>query len=220
MSRAVLITGASSGIGEALAYEFARRGYRLAVLARRVAALQELEIALRAAGSPQVVVHALDLRDPAEIEPALSACAEMLGGLDIVVANAGIAPRTPVGSGTLADLQETIARLQAYANAGADCLYAPGLRTRDEIAAVAAAVAPKPVNLLVGWASDLSVADISALGVRRISIGGALARAAWGGFMRAARLIAEEGRFDGFAQAAAGNELNAFFAADLDARSK
>ena len=109
MSRAVLITGASSGIGEALAYEFARRGYRLAVLARRVAALQELEIALRAAGSPQVVVHALDLRDPAEIEPALSACAEMLGGLDIVVANAGIAPRTPVGRGTLADLQETIA---------------------------------------------------------------------------------------------------------------
>jgi len=109
MSRSVLITGASSGIGEALAHEFARRGYRLAVLARRVAALQELEIALRAAGSPQVVVHALDLRDPAEIEPALSACAEMLGGLDIVVANAGIAPRTPIGRGTLTDLQETIA---------------------------------------------------------------------------------------------------------------
>lgn len=95
-----------------------------------------------------------------------------------------------------------------------------GRAARDEIAAVVASVAPKPVNLLVGWASDLSVADISALGVRRISIGGALARAAWGGFMRAARLIAEEGRFDGFAQAAAGNELNAFFAADLDARSK
>lgn len=116
------------------------------------------------------------------------------------------------------DLQETIARLQAYANAGADCLYAPGLRTRDEIAAVVAALAPKPVNLLVGWASDLSVADISAMGVRRISVGGALARAAWGGFMRAARMIAEEGRFDGFAQAAAGKELNEFFATDLVAR--
>lgn len=116
------------------------------------------------------------------------------------------------------DLQETIARLQAYADAGADCLYAPGLRTRGEIAAVVATVAPKPVNLLVGWASDLTVADVAALGVRRISIGGALARAAWGGFMGAARLIAEEGRFDGFAQAAAGKDLNGFFAADLVAR--
>lgn len=109
MSRAILITGASSGIGEALAREFARRGYRLALLARRVTALQELEIALRAAGSPQVVVHALDLRDAGEIDPALSACAEMLGGLDIVVANAGVAHRAPVGRGTLAELQETIA---------------------------------------------------------------------------------------------------------------
>lgn len=115
------------------------------------------------------------------------------------------------------DLQETIARLQAYADAGADCLYAPGLRSRDEIAAVVAAVAPKPVNLLVGWNSDLTVADVAALGVRRISVGGALARAAWGGFMRAARLIADEGRFDGFADAASGKDLNAFFAADLAA---
>jgi 2-methylisocitrate lyase-like PEP mutase family enzyme len=110
------------------------------------------------------------------------------------------------------DLQETIARLQAYANAGADCLYAPGLRTRDEIAAVVAAVAPKPVNLLIGWACDLTVSDVAALGVRRISVGGALARAAWGGFLRAAQLIAQEGRFDGFADAAAGKDLNAFFA--------
>lgn len=116
------------------------------------------------------------------------------------------------------DLQETIARLQAYANAGADCLYAPGLRSREDIVAVVAAVAPKPVNLLIGWAADLTVADVAALGVRRISIGGALARAAWSGFMRAARLIAEEGRFDGFADAASGNDLNAFFAADLGAR--
>ena len=109
------------------------------------------------------------------------------------------------------DLAETIARLQAYAAAGADCLYAPGIHTREQISAVVSAVAPKPVNLLVGSALDLTVADIAALGVRRISVGGALARTAWGGFMRAAKLIAEQGRFDGFADAAPGAELNAFF---------
>jgi len=110
-----------------------------------------------------------------------------------------------------ADLDDTIARLRAYAAAGADCLYAPGIRTRAQIAAVVAAVAPKPVNLLVGAPSDLTLQDIAALGVRRISVGGALARTAWGGFMRAARSIAERGRFDGLAQAASGAELNALF---------
>lgn len=109
------------------------------------------------------------------------------------------------------DLDDAIRRLQAYAEAGADCLYAPGIRTREQIAAVVAAVAPKPVNLLVGFPTELTLADIAALGVRRISVGGALARSAWGGFMRAAQLIAREGRFDGFAQAAAGAELNALF---------
>ncbi|MEP6504037.1 MAG: isocitrate lyase/phosphoenolpyruvate mutase family protein, partial [Betaproteobacteria bacterium] len=92
------------------------------------------------------------------------------------------------------DLADTLARLQAYAAAGADCLYAPGLRTRDEIAAVVAAVAPKPVNLLVGGTSELTLADIAALGVRRVSVGGAMARTAWGGFMRAAQAIAAHGR--------------------------
>jgi 2-methylisocitrate lyase-like PEP mutase family enzyme len=110
------------------------------------------------------------------------------------------------------DLDETIARLRAYADAGADCLYAPGIRTREQIAAVVQALAPRPVNLLVGSTSELDVAAIAALGVRRISVGGALARTAWGGFMRAAALLAEQGRFDGFADAAAGKELNAFFA--------
>ena len=109
------------------------------------------------------------------------------------------------------DLAETIARLKAYADAGADCLYAPGIRTRDDIAAVVQAVAPKPVNVLVGSTSDLTVVDLAALGVRRISVGGALARSAWGGFMRAARTIAEQGRFDGFAEAASGAELNRLF---------
>lgn len=110
------------------------------------------------------------------------------------------------------DLDETIARLKAYAHAGADCLYAPGIRTREEIAAVVAAVAPKPFNLLVGSVSDLTMQDISALGVRRVSVGGALARSAWGGFMRAARLIAEQGKFDAFSDAASGQQLNSFFA--------
>jgi len=109
------------------------------------------------------------------------------------------------------DLDETVRRLRAYADAGADCLYAPGIHTREQITAVVEAVAPKPVNLLIGAASDWTVADVAAMGVRRISVGGALARAAWAGFLRAARGIAEGGRFDGFAGATPGPELNAFF---------
>jgi 2-methylisocitrate lyase-like PEP mutase family enzyme len=109
------------------------------------------------------------------------------------------------------DIEQIVARLKAYANAGADCLYAPGIRSAQDIRAVVAAVAPKPVNLLVGFNADLTLADIAALGVRRVSVGGALARAAWGGFMRAVKLIAEQGRFDGFADAASGNTLNTIF---------
>ena len=109
------------------------------------------------------------------------------------------------------DMAETIARLQAYANAGADCLYAPGVSTREQIGALVQAVAPKPFNLLVGTTSALTVADIAALGVRRISVGGAMARAAWGGFMRSAQMLAEHGKFDGFADAASGKALNLLF---------
>jgi len=116
------------------------------------------------------------------------------------------------------DLDETIGRLSAYSQAGADCLYAPGIRTRDQIAAVVAGVAPKPINLLIGWASDLTLRDIAALGVRRVSVGGALARTAWGAFMRAARALAEQGKFDGLANAASGDELDAFFRDDLAKR--
>lgn len=114
------------------------------------------------------------------------------------------------------DLDETLRRLVAYADAGADCLYAPGISDREHIRAVVDAVAPKPVNVLVGGPSDLTVADLAALGVRRISVGGALARAAWGGFARAARQIADHGRFDGFEGAAPGAELNAFFGGTAD----
>jgi 2-methylisocitrate lyase-like PEP mutase family enzyme len=116
------------------------------------------------------------------------------------------------------DLDETIVRLKAYASAGADCLYAPGLRTRDQIAAVVAGVAPHPVNVLIGWASELTLAQLAALGVRRVSVGGALARCAWGAFARAATLLAEQGIFTGFVDAYSGNELNAFFRNDLQHR--
>ena len=109
------------------------------------------------------------------------------------------------------DLADTIKRLKAYAEAGADCLYAPGIRTREQITAVVAAVAPKPVNLLIGWGSELTLDDVARMGVRRISVGGALARTAWAGFLRAARMIAKDGRFDGLADATPGKELNEFF---------
>jgi 2-methylisocitrate lyase-like PEP mutase family enzyme len=109
------------------------------------------------------------------------------------------------------DIGQTIHRLKAYADAGADCLYAPGIRTPEHIGAVVAGVAPKPVNLLMAWPGDLTMPEIAALGVRRVSVGGALARSAWGSFMRAAKLIAEQGKFDGFADAASGQELDAFF---------
>ncbi|GGJ97923.1 isocitrate lyase/PEP mutase family protein [Pseudomonas matsuisoli] len=109
------------------------------------------------------------------------------------------------------DLEDVILRLKAYAEAGADCLYAPGIKTRDEIRAVVDAVAPKPVNVLIGWDSDLTLQDLAGLGVRRVSVGGALARAAWGGFLQAARAMAEHGRFDGFAGTPSGTELNGLF---------
>jgi len=111
------------------------------------------------------------------------------------------------------DLDDAIARLRAYAQAGADCLYAPGIKTREQIAAVVAAVAPKPVNVLIGSTSEFTLDDLAAMGVRRVSVGGALARAAWGGFMRAARSLTE-GRFDGFADAASGAQLDSLFSDD------
>ncbi len=108
------------------------------------------------------------------------------------------------------DLAETIRRLTAYAEAGADCLYAPGIRTRAEIAAVVAAVAPKPVNVLVGGGFT-TVAELAAAGVRRISVGGALARAAWHGFLEAAREIAGPGSFTSFDRAVSFADINGSF---------
>lgn len=109
------------------------------------------------------------------------------------------------------DLDETIRRLTAYAEAGAECLFAPGLRSLDAIRAVVNAVAPKPVNVLVS--SDFTtVAQLAEIGVRRISVGGALARAAWGPFLDAAREIRERGTFTRLAAAVPGATMEALFA--------
>jgi methylisocitrate lyase len=109
------------------------------------------------------------------------------------------------------DLAETVRRIEAFAEAGADCLFAPGIRTREQIAAVVAAAAPKAVNVLAGI-DFTTVAEQMALGVRRISVGGALARTAWTGFLEAAREIAERGTFSGLGRAVSFAEINSRFA--------
>jgi methylisocitrate lyase len=108
------------------------------------------------------------------------------------------------------DLAETIRRLTAYAEAGADCLYAPGIRAMQDIVSVVRAVSPKPVNVLVG-ADFATVAQLAEAGVRRISVGGALARAAWTGFLQAAQEIAEHGTFSGLARAVPFDNVNTLF---------
>lgn len=110
-----------------------------------------------------------------------------------------------------AAVEEALRRLPAYAEAGADVLYAPGLRTPDAIRAAVDAVRPKPLNLLVSSPIGLSVEQIAALGVRRISLGSGLNRAAWGGFLRAARMLADHGRFDALGEAEPFDALNGFF---------
>ncbi|MGZ3329745.1 MAG: isocitrate lyase/PEP mutase family protein [Xanthobacteraceae bacterium] len=116
------------------------------------------------------------------------------------------------------DLDETVRRLKAYSAAGADCLYAPGIRTPEQIAAVVKAAAPKSVNVLMPGALGITVADLESLGVRRISVGGTLARVAWGAFIRATKEIASDGRFDAFKEAAAHAEINGFFRDDMKTR--
>jgi 2-methylisocitrate lyase-like PEP mutase family enzyme len=108
------------------------------------------------------------------------------------------------------DLAETIRRLTAYADAGADCLFAPGVRTREQISAVVNAVSPKPVNVLAG-SGFMTMAELAALGVRRVSVGGALARAAWTGFLDAAKEIAQHGTFTGLERAVPSAEFNQLF---------
>ncbi len=112
------------------------------------------------------------------------------------------------------DLDDAIRRLKAYAAAGADCLYAPGIKTREQIEAVVKAVAPKPVNFLNSGAYGFTVSDLAAMGVRRISVGGSLARVAMHAFIKVATEIAKDGKFDGFAGLISNPELNKFFSDD------
>ena len=111
-------------------------------------------------------------------------------------------------------LREAIRRLTAYAEAGADVLFAPGASDREAIAAILSAVHPKAVNILMGSNNGLRVMDLAEMGVRRISVGSSLARAAWTGFIRAAKLISAEGSFAGFDETVPYGELNAFFRSD------
>jgi 2-methylisocitrate lyase-like PEP mutase family enzyme len=145
------------------------------------------------------------------IEDSTGDPGEPLYAFDLAVERIGAARRAIDESGTgvlltgrsegfvagRPDLDETIRRLQAYAEAGADCLYAPGIDTAEQVSAVVAAVAPKPVNLLAN-APFVTVAEAADLGVRRISVGGTLARTAWAGFLAAAEEIANEGTFSRF----------------------
>ncbi len=118
------------------------------------------------------------------------------------------------------DLDETIRRLKAFADAGADCLYSPGIKTREQITATIKAVAPKPINFLNSGALGYTVNDLAALGVRRVSVGGTLARVAMHAFIQSARQIAQEGKFDSFAGVVPNAELNKFFHDDLPRRPK
>ena len=112
------------------------------------------------------------------------------------------------------DLDDVIRRLRAFKDAGADCFYAPGIKTREQIEAVVKVVAPKPVNFLNSGAFGFTVADLAGMGVRRISVGGSLARVAMHAFIRVATEIARNGKFDGFARLISNPELNKFFSED------
>jgi 2-methylisocitrate lyase-like PEP mutase family enzyme len=117
------------------------------------------------------------------------------------------------------DLEETVRRVKAFVAAGADCIYTPGIKTREQIEAIVKAAAPKPVNFLNSGAFGFTVKDLAAMGVRRISVGGSLARVAMQAFIKTAREIANEGKFDRFANLISNPELNAFYSEDLKKRA-
>lgn len=168
-------------------------------------AVEPRQVAVNVRRATETGIAGLSIEDSSGDE------AEPLFELDLAVERIGAARRAIDESGTgvlltgrsegfvcgRPDIEETIRRLRAYADAGADCLYAPRLEQVAHVAAVVAAVSPKPVNLLVN-APFITVADAAELGVRRISVGGTLARTAWGGFLQAAREIAQAGTFSRF----------------------
>jgi 2-methylisocitrate lyase-like PEP mutase family enzyme len=117
------------------------------------------------------------------------------------------------------DLDETIRRLKAFADAGADCLYSPGIKTREQIEATVKAVAPKAINFLNSSALGFTVSDLAGMGVRRISVGGTLARVAMDAFIKSATAIAKDGKFDSFAGVVSNAELNKFFGEDFKKHS-
>jgi 2-methylisocitrate lyase-like PEP mutase family enzyme len=153
-------------------------------------------------GDPKAPLFAIDIA--AERVAAARRAIDEAGGDTLLV---GRAENFFAG---VPDLDDAIARLRAYAEAGADCLYAPGIQTRAQIEAVVAALSPKPVNVLVGGPSELTLDDLAKLGVRRVSVGGALARAAWGGFVASVESLAG-GRFDGLPKEPSGAWLNGLF---------
>jgi 2-methylisocitrate lyase-like PEP mutase family enzyme len=108
-------------------------------------------------------------------------------------------------------IDQVIKRLVAYSEAGADCLYAPGFKDRDHNKAIVEAVAPKPVNVLIGGPGGLTMKDAAELGARRVSVGGAFARAAWGGFIRSAKELIEKGTFEELEQGASYDQLQNLF---------
>jgi 2-methylisocitrate lyase-like PEP mutase family enzyme len=118
------------------------------------------------------------------------------------------------------DMAETIRRLKAFADEGADCLYPPGIKTREQIETVMKAAAPLPINFLNSGAFGFTVKDLTDMGVRRISVGGTMARVAMHAFLASARAIAEQGTFDSFAGVVTNAELNKFFHDDLTRRPK
>jgi 2-methylisocitrate lyase-like PEP mutase family enzyme len=159
---------------------------------------------------PTIPLYDFDLA-LARVRAARAAIDKAGGGVVFTARSEGFVRGRP-------DLDETIRRLKAFAAAGADCLYAPGIKTPEQIAAVVKAVAPKPVNFLMATATDLTLGDLTGLGLRRVSLGGTLARVAWTAVTRAARDITDTGSFKSLAGTMANAELNAFFAKDMKQR--
>ena len=160
-----------------------------------------------------------DAADPLyDVELALARVRATRAAIDAAAGDAVLTARSEGFIVGRSDLDETTRRLKAFAAAGADCLYAPGIRSREQIAAVVQAVAPKPVNFLMSAATELTVEDLARLGVRRISLGGTLARAAWTAVVTAAREIATQGKFAALAGTMPNSELNTFFREDAKSR--